>query len=244
MGEAQQLNTTMEQFEQLPREQLYEVMFIVPGTLNETDAAAVQARALEFIAQYEGKVAVQYNMGRRKLAYIIKQQRHGYYMVVQFNANPDNVLEIDTKLRLDGEILRHLITKADPMTAEELELMIEGTPEEREEREEREAAYEAKQQEAKQPKVEKAEAPEAPAKEEAPKEVEADDVAGALPATEEAAPEAPAKEEVKEEAPAEEAKEEKAEEAAPEADATTSGDEDLDKKLDAILEDADIQEKL
>ncbi|EKD78221.1 MAG: hypothetical protein ACD_41C00389G0013, partial [uncultured bacterium] len=60
------------------------------------------------------------------LAYKIGQESYGYYHLVQFDTTASAVRELDTKLRLDNELLRYILVKAKPMTAEELKVMVTG----------------------------------------------------------------------------------------------------------------------
>ncbi|MDD3005971.1 MAG: 30S ribosomal protein S6 [Candidatus Pacebacteria bacterium] len=58
---------------------------------------------------------------KRKLAYLIKHERFGYYCLVNFEAEGKKIEEIDEYLRLSKVVLRHIILEADPMTKEEWE---------------------------------------------------------------------------------------------------------------------------
>jgi ribosomal protein S6 len=58
---------------------------------------------------------------KRKLAYPVKHERLGYYCLVNFSAEGKKIEEIDEYLRLNKAVLRHIILEADPMTREELE---------------------------------------------------------------------------------------------------------------------------
>lgn len=58
---------------------------------------------------------------KRKLAYSIKHEKFGFYCLVNFEAEEKHVKEIDEYLRLNNKVLRHMIIVADPMTPEGLE---------------------------------------------------------------------------------------------------------------------------
>lgn len=106
-------------------QQHYELMFIVPGSVSEDAVPAMQERVLGLITEYTGTVTSRYNMERQRLAYPIKQQHYGYYYVAQFDMEADKLKDLDTKLRLDNEVLRYLLVKADPKTDAELQAMLE-----------------------------------------------------------------------------------------------------------------------
>jgi small subunit ribosomal protein S6 len=57
-----------------------------------------------------GKVNV---WGMRKLAYPIEKKNDGYYVVIEFKANPDLPKELDRRLKISDSIIRHIIINKD-----------------------------------------------------------------------------------------------------------------------------------
>ena len=53
-------------------------------------------------------------LGKKKLAHGIHGVRYGYYVLVCFTAEPSAVAALDTELRHNHSVARHLITKALP----------------------------------------------------------------------------------------------------------------------------------
>lgn len=91
----------------------YELMFIVKTTM-ETEAASNLANGYKkVITDEKGEVTNFKDLGQKKLAYAIKKQINGFYYVINFNANAEAVKELDRRLRLDENILRHLIIRLD-----------------------------------------------------------------------------------------------------------------------------------
>lgn len=91
----------------------YELMFIVKTTM-ETDAAASLANSYKkLIADEKGEVTNFKDMGQRKLAYAIKKQINGFYYVINFNGTSEVVKELDRRLSLDENVLRHMIIRLD-----------------------------------------------------------------------------------------------------------------------------------
>ncbi|MDD3190747.1 MAG: 30S ribosomal protein S6 [Candidatus Pacebacteria bacterium] len=58
---------------------------------------------------------------KRKLAYSIKHEKFGFYCLVNFEAEGKKIKDIDEYLRLNNNVLRHIISQEDPMSEEELE---------------------------------------------------------------------------------------------------------------------------
>lgn len=91
----------------------YELMFIVKTTM-ETDAANSLANNYKkVITDEKGEVTNFKDMGQRKLAYAIKKQINGFYYVINFNATTDAIKELDRRLGLDENIIRHMIIRLD-----------------------------------------------------------------------------------------------------------------------------------
>ncbi|MCK5466467.1 30S ribosomal protein S6 [Candidatus Parcubacteria bacterium] len=56
---------------------------------------------------------------KRKMAYYVKKNKFGFYCLFNFSSEPENLKEIEAYLRMNNNVLRHLITQADPMSKEE-----------------------------------------------------------------------------------------------------------------------------
>ena len=106
--------------------QHYELMYVLPGSLELEQVPAVKMHVAAFIGGVNATVTSEFDMDRRRLAYKIGQESYGYYHIVQFDAPATAVRELDTKLRLDNEVLRYILVKARPLTAEQLKVMVTG----------------------------------------------------------------------------------------------------------------------
>jgi small subunit ribosomal protein S6 len=61
----------------------------------------------------KGNLTDSKNLGNKKLAYPIKKEATGYYYVLNFEATPEIVAEVDRKARIDESVLRHMIIRLD-----------------------------------------------------------------------------------------------------------------------------------
>lgn len=91
---------------------LYELMFITRPDLEEDKLAAVASKYQEIITSAGGQVKRYDKWGRRRLAYEIKGQREGVYVLLQFEGDPAITREIDRLMKIDPDILRHMIVLA------------------------------------------------------------------------------------------------------------------------------------
>ncbi len=89
----------------------YEIMFIVKTSLDETSLNNIVKDVQKLITDNKGKVIEFKDLGRKKLAYEINKEVSGFYYLMNVSANKDAIQEFDRKLRINENIIRHLILK-------------------------------------------------------------------------------------------------------------------------------------
>lgn len=95
----------------------YEIMFIVRPDVNEESLEASRKKVQSVIAEHDGTLIEEKDMGKRRFAYTIVYKQgnepikynEGYYTVYNFKANTDVVDELNHVLNIDDRILRHLV---------------------------------------------------------------------------------------------------------------------------------------
>ena len=90
----------------------YEVLFIIDPALEDEKKEATIEAVKEIIAS-EGEVGNVDVWGMRKLAYPIKKKSEGYYVVIEFKAQPTLPKELDRRLKISDNVMRHLIDNTD-----------------------------------------------------------------------------------------------------------------------------------
>ena len=86
----------------------YEVLFVIANALDdERKEAAIEA--VKGIIEDGGEVVRVDVMGTRRLAYPINKKTEGYYVLVEFNAPPELPKELDRRLRISDDVVRHII---------------------------------------------------------------------------------------------------------------------------------------
>lgn len=101
---------------------LYEMMIIVAPTVADEGLQPVIERVSGYIATQNGAVATtkfDNPWGRRRLAYPINDFRDAFYVLFTFDAGPSAIAEIDRDLKLDEQVIRHLIVRYDELTEHE-----------------------------------------------------------------------------------------------------------------------------
>ena len=88
----------------------YEVMVIVKPAEEEVINATIE-KVEALIARVGGTVEKVDRWGKRRLAYAVKKFTDGFYVLINFEAAPAEIKEIDRVLKINDEVLRHLIVK-------------------------------------------------------------------------------------------------------------------------------------
>ena len=83
-------------------------MFIIDPVLEDEKKNAVVERVQEII-NADGEVSKVDTWGMRKLAYPIQKKNEGYYVVIEFNASTALPKELDRRLKISDDVMRHII---------------------------------------------------------------------------------------------------------------------------------------
>ncbi|GAA1010855.1 30S ribosomal protein S6 [Streptomyces sp. F-3] len=84
----------------------YEVMVILDPDLEERAVAPLIESFLSVVRNGGGKVEKVDTWGRRRLAYEIKKKPEGIYSVIDLQAEPAVVKELDRQMNLNESVLR------------------------------------------------------------------------------------------------------------------------------------------
>jgi small subunit ribosomal protein S6 len=95
----------------------YEVMVILDPSLDERTVAPTLDTFLNVIRTSGGNVEKVDVWGRRRLAYEINKQPEGIYALLDVNAEPDAVKELDRQLSLQDTVLRTKVLRREPAKA-------------------------------------------------------------------------------------------------------------------------------
>ncbi|WP_328495235.1 30S ribosomal protein S6 [Streptomyces sp. NBC_00414] len=84
----------------------YEVMVILDPELEERAVSPLIENFLSVVREANGKVEKVDTWGRRRLAYEIKKKPEGIYSVIDLQAEPAVVKELDRQMNLNESVLR------------------------------------------------------------------------------------------------------------------------------------------
>lgn len=92
----------------------YEIMYILKADLDEEARKAEIAKLGKIVTDNGGKVdETSEAMGLRDLAYPIKKETKGYYVVLKTTMGNDAINEFNRLVKIDASVLRHLIVQLD-----------------------------------------------------------------------------------------------------------------------------------
>ena len=89
----------------------YELMLVLRPDVADDKAQAVIDRTTRQLVAASGQIIKVAPWGRRRLAYQIDRYREGSYHIVQFEAPPEALAEMERTLQITEEVLRHLVTR-------------------------------------------------------------------------------------------------------------------------------------
>ena len=97
---------------------LYESVLIARQDISASQADALADDFSKSIEENGGKVVSRENWGLRTLAYRIKKNRKGHYILLNIDAPTATVQEMERQMRLHEYILRFLTLKVDELATE------------------------------------------------------------------------------------------------------------------------------
>ena len=90
----------------------YESIIIIGQDVEEEGINALISRFTDLI-NTEGKVSDVVEMGKRKLAYDIKKNKEGFYVLFNFEAKPELIAELERNYRITDEVIKFITVRKD-----------------------------------------------------------------------------------------------------------------------------------
>lgn len=97
----------------------YEAMFLL-SQAQAADFTAAIAHLRQLVEKFGGTVVAMRKWDERRLAFEIKKQKRGIYILAYFSAPTEKLAEIERACNLSEGILRVLIIRADHLTLDEM----------------------------------------------------------------------------------------------------------------------------
>ena len=89
----------------------YEVLYVITPELDDEANQSVQDKFAKISTGNGGEIEKTDVWGKRRLAYAIDYKTEGFYVLVNFSANPELPRELERNLRNDERIMRYMVTR-------------------------------------------------------------------------------------------------------------------------------------
>lgn len=84
-------------------------MVIFSGDLPESSFEKELSELRKALQESTGGISYEDNWGKRELAYKMKRQQRGYYVIFTFASAPAGITELRTNIKLNQNVLRHML---------------------------------------------------------------------------------------------------------------------------------------
>ena len=88
----------------------YETIFLMKDDITEEQRNTVIEKIREYLTK-NGKISVEENLGKKKLAYKVREYEYAYYYLIQFVGKADIISELERKYRINENILKFITIK-------------------------------------------------------------------------------------------------------------------------------------
>jgi small subunit ribosomal protein S6 len=92
----------------------YELVYLITPDAPEQEIADLHTQIEQIVTRFNATLDKTENWGRRKLAYEIGHHREAVYVVETISSTSGDVMkEIDRRLRVIDQVIRHLVVRVD-----------------------------------------------------------------------------------------------------------------------------------
>ena len=89
----------------------YETIIILKGNFKETGYEKAVEKIKDYLANYEVEKIEE--IGKRKLAYTIRKNTTGYYLIIYLKVTKEDIEDIKKFYRLNDDIIKFIVVKTD-----------------------------------------------------------------------------------------------------------------------------------
>jgi len=91
----------------------YELVYILPPDTTEQQVTEIHQQLEAVVSRMSGAIEKTENWGRKRLAYEIAHNKEGVYVLDVINGSGDLMKELDRRLRVMDQVIRHMIVRVD-----------------------------------------------------------------------------------------------------------------------------------
>jgi small subunit ribosomal protein S6 len=91
----------------------YETLYIIDPDLESDATKELIERFKGVVEKKDGQITEIDEWGKRRLAYPINDRQEGYYVLMNFKANPDAAADLERVFKITNGLMRYLIINKD-----------------------------------------------------------------------------------------------------------------------------------
>ncbi|MFV0304732.1 MAG: 30S ribosomal protein S6 [Moheibacter sp.] len=92
----------------------YETVFILTPVLSDAQVEEAVKKVEDFLKEEKAEIVIKENWGLKKLAYPIQNKRNGFYHLIEFKSdNQELISNLELMFKRDERVLRYLTVKLD-----------------------------------------------------------------------------------------------------------------------------------
>ena len=91
----------------------YELVYILPPDTTEQQVTELHGQVEAVVSRMHGQIEKTENWGRKRLAYEIGHNKEGVYVLEVINGSGELMKELDRRLKVMDQVLRHMIVRVD-----------------------------------------------------------------------------------------------------------------------------------
>ena len=96
-------------------QRFYETIFIARQDITANQVEALAKQYTNVIKEFDGEVTKTEFCGLRNLAYKIKKNRKGHYVLMNIAVKSDGIKEMERQMKINEDVLRHLSVRVDEL---------------------------------------------------------------------------------------------------------------------------------
>lgn len=89
----------------------YELLYIISSAADEAQREAIIAKFSAMIEKSGGTIEKLDKIGIKKFAYPVQDRNEGFYVLMNFTANPELPLEMEKQMHLTDYFVRHMFIR-------------------------------------------------------------------------------------------------------------------------------------
>ncbi|MBX9806002.1 MAG: 30S ribosomal protein S6 [Alphaproteobacteria bacterium] len=101
----------------------YETVFIARQDLTNAQVETMANTFTQVIKDHNGEVSKTEFCGLRNLAYKIKKNKKGHYVLMNISSPPEGITEMERQMKLSEDLLRHLTVRVEALDPNPSKLM-------------------------------------------------------------------------------------------------------------------------